>query len=122
SYLAFYLTHDSLILFIVLTATLDAGIQGAHLSNQSLIYRLAPGAQGRITMVYMVFYFLGGVIGSSLASVLYGIGGWPYVTIAGTLAGTLGLVVWGVLAVRERRWVAEIANEDSNAEKERQSE
>ena len=73
-------------------------------------------------MVYMVFYFLGGVIGSSLASVLYGIGGWPYVTIAGTLAGTLGLVVWGVLAVRERRWVAEIANEDSNAENERQSE
>ena len=116
SYLAFYLTHDSLILFIVLTATLDAGIQGAQLSNQSLIYKLAPGAQGRITMVYMVFYFVGGVIGSSLASVLYGIGGWPDVTIAGTLAGTLGLVVWGVLAIRERRWVAAIGNEDSTIE------
>ena len=67
-------------------------------------------------MVYMVFYFVGGVIGSSLASVLYGIGGWPDVTIAGTLAGTLGLVVWGVLAIRERRWVAAIGNEDSTIE------
>lgn len=111
SYLAFYLTHDSLVIFIVLTATLDAGIQGAQLSNQSLIYRLAPGAQGRITMVYMVFYFVGGVIGSSLASILYGIGGWGDVTIAGTLAGGLGLVVWGIFATRERRWVSAIDHE-----------
>ena len=111
SYLAFYLTHDSLVIFIVLTATLDAGIQGAQLSNQSLIYRLSPGAQGRITMVYMVFYFVGGVIGSSLASILYGIGGWGDVTIAGTLAGGLGLVVWGIFATRERRWVSAIDHE-----------
>ncbi|MCI2976220.1 MAG: MFS transporter [Ferrimicrobium sp.] len=112
SYFAFYLTHDSLMIFIVLTATLDAGIQGAQLSNQSLIYQLAPGAQGRITMVYMVFYFVGGVLGSSLASVLYGIGGWGAVTIAGTIAGVLGLVVWGVLATRERRWVSAIDHGD----------
>ncbi|WP_298335586.1 MFS transporter [Ferrimicrobium sp.] len=122
SYFAFFLTHDSIVLFIVLTATLDAGIQGAQLSNQSLIYQLAPGAQGRITMVYMVFYFLGGVLGSSLASILYGIGGWADVTIAGTIAGVLGLVVWGVLALRERRWIQAIDHVDVTSGMERQSE
>ncbi|MHB8190502.1 MAG: MFS transporter [Ferrimicrobium sp.] len=107
SFGAFLMIHDSIILFAVLTATLDAGFQGAQLSNQSLIYLLAPGAQGRVTMVYMVNYFVGGVIGSSLASTLYGFGGWNLVVSVGASIGCLALAVWVIFSRAERRWILE---------------
>jgi len=102
----FVLVKDSWIYFAILTASLDAGLQGAQLSNLSLIYHVAPGAQGRVTMVYMVNYFIGGVIGSSLASFLYGLGGWDLVGEVGALVGIVGLTIWGVFAHRESGWIA----------------
>lgn len=104
SWLALAVDRSSLLWFVVLTATLDAGIQGAQLSNQSAIYLLAPGAQGRVTMVYMVCYFLGGVAGSSSASVLFGVGGFRAVAFAGAAVGVLGLAIMGIGGVAERRW------------------
>jgi len=106
SWLGFVVDHHQLLAFIVLTATLDAGIQGAQLSNQSLIYLLAPGSQGRITMVYMIAYFLGGVAGSAAGSVLVGIGGFHLVAIAGVGVGIVGIAIWASVRAKERRWVA----------------
>nr|WP_280956811.1 MFS transporter [Acidimicrobium ferrooxidans] len=104
SWLALAVDRSSLLWFVVLTATLDAGIQGAQLSNQAAIYLLAPGAQGRVTMVYMVCYFLGGVAGSSSASLLYGVGGFRTVAVAGVVVGVLGLVIMAAAGFAERRW------------------
>ena len=114
SYVGLYLDRNSLIAFAALTASLDAGIQGAQLSNQSMIYLLAPGAQGRVTMVYMVFYFVGGVLGSSLASILYGLGGWREVTLSGVAAGLAGLIVWTAFRSREALWAAKARREQSS--------
>lgn len=49
---------------------MDLGCRGAHLSNQSVIYRLRPGAHSRINTAYMTTYFIAGAIGSGLSSVL----------------------------------------------------
>ncbi len=107
SWLGLLLDRNSLWVFVVLTATLDAGLQGAQLTNQSLIYRVGRGSQGRVTMAYMVNYFLGGVLGSLLASLLFTAGGFVLVSGAGVVAGLLPLVIWLGLAGRERRWISE---------------
>jgi len=106
SWLGLVVDRSSLVAFVVLTATLDAGIQGAQLSNQSSIYLLAPGSQGRITMVYMVIYFLGGVVGSSGASWLYGFDGFHGVALAGIWVGVVGLALMVGFGRREKAWRA----------------
>ncbi len=107
SWLGFLLDRRSLLLFAVLTATLDAGLQGAQLTNQSLIYRLGRGSHGRVTMVYMVNYFFGGLVGSLSASLLFTAGGFFLVSLAGIVAGLLSLGIWLGFAGRERRWISE---------------
>jgi predicted MFS family arabinose efflux permease len=70
---------------------LDAGIQGAHISNQAAIYRLRPEVRSRLTTAYMVSLFLGGVVGSLLAAIVYSAGGWGATCIVGA-AIALGAV------------------------------
>ncbi|MBY4829889.1 MFS transporter [Burkholderia dolosa] len=73
---------------------LDVGVQGTHISNQSVIYALAGDARSRVTTIYLTSYFIGGAFGSFAASVAYGIAGWRGVCIAGAaLAGTL-VALW----------------------------
>jgi predicted MFS family arabinose efflux permease len=43
---------------------LDVGVQGIHITNQTLIYRLRGDAWSRITSAYMTAYFVGGAAGS----------------------------------------------------------
>ena len=73
---------------------LDVGVQGVHISNQSVIYALTGNARSRVTTIYLTSYFIGGALGSFAASVAYGIDGWRGVCIAGAaLAGVL-VVLW----------------------------
>lgn len=55
---------------------MDLATNGAQISNQSRIYRIRPEARGRSNTVYMVFYFVGGAMGSGLASLLWTQFGW----------------------------------------------
>ncbi len=55
---------------------LDAGVQGMQVTNQSVIYALAPDARSRITSAYMVMYFAGGAAGSGFAGWIYDAHGW----------------------------------------------
>ncbi|WP_323121483.1 MFS transporter [Burkholderia alba] len=75
---------------------LDVGVQGLHISNQSVIYALASDARSRITTVYLTSYFIGGALGSSSASFAFGIDGWRGVCIAGAALSSLLLALWGV--------------------------
>ncbi|HEY0560780.1 MAG TPA: MFS transporter, partial [Frankiaceae bacterium] len=82
---------------------LDLGVQGTHITNQSLVYSLAPEARSRLTTGYMVAYFLGGAIGSLAASLAWAVGGWSTVVIVGAVPPALALLLWaveGVLGVR----------------------
>ena len=79
----------------------DLGIQGAHISNQSEIYRLRPEARSRLTTCYMSTYFLGGAFGSALSAVLFHAHGWAGVCWLGAAMGTLALAIW---AMTELRW------------------
>jgi len=75
-------------------ALLDLGTQGTQVLNQSTIYRLRPEARSRLTTAYMTAFFLGGALGSAVASVAYARFGWTGLTLAGAAFAVAGLAVW----------------------------
>lgn len=74
--------HD-LATLIAGVALLDLAVQGAHVTNLGVIYRLRPEARSRITTVYMTSVFLGGMAGSSASGAALAAGGWSAVAIVG---------------------------------------
>ncbi len=87
SYALLWFGRTSLGLLVAGILVLDVGSQGLHVTNQSLVYRLAPELRSRLTSVYMVSYFTGGALGSALASALYGADGWAGVCMLGAAIG-----------------------------------
>ena len=80
----------AVIVVIVAVIVLDIGVQGLQITNQAIIYALAPEARSRITSAYMVCYFLGGAFGSLLAGFAYSAGSWRGACL-------LGLAISGAL-------------------------
>jgi len=94
------LGDGSLAALVVGIVLLDLAVQGAHISNQSEVYRLRPEARSRLTTAYMCVNFMGGVVGSASSAVVYDAGGWGAVCGAGAGFSLLALVLW----LTEARW------------------
>lgn len=77
-----------LVLGVVL---LDVGAQATGVSNQARIYALPAELHGRLNTVYMVSFFLGGSLGSSLGSWAWGV--WRWVGVCGVGLGMVGLAL-----------------------------
>jgi cyanate permease len=90
---------------IIGIAVLDLGIQGAQITNQSVIYALDPAARSRITTAYMTTVFASAAIFSALASAIYDSGGWSDVATLGGALAAIGVIVWALeqLLLRRRR-------------------
>jgi predicted MFS family arabinose efflux permease len=84
--------RHSLAALIAGIVILDLGVQGLHVTNQSIIYAIAPALRSRINSVYMVCYFAGGALGSSLGSHIYTGHQWPGVCELGALIGAIAVV------------------------------
>jgi len=104
SFLPLWLGGHDLAMMIVGVLVLDVGVQGLQVTNQSLIYRLAPEARSRINSAYMVCYFAGGAVGSASASWLYGSHRWAGVCLLGAGIGVaaVALAVADALGHRAR--------------------
>jgi predicted MFS family arabinose efflux permease len=100
----------SLTLLIVGTVVFDAAVQGLQITNQSQIYMLRPEIRSRLTAAYMTCYFLGGVVGSSLSTVVYARTGWTGTAVLGAALGIAACAVWTGMAIRGRLHAR--ANED----------
>ena len=90
----------SLAALVIGIVVLDFAVQGAHISNQSEVYRLRPDARSRLTTAYMCVNFMGGVVGSASSAAVYGSGGWAAVCAVGGVFSTLALALWAT----EARW------------------
>ncbi len=89
----FYLSAHSLWGLVVGVIVLDAGVQGTHISNQSIIFALRPAARNRINTIYMVTYFLGGTAGTFMATQLWDKYHWNGLCIEGALLALLILLI-----------------------------
>ncbi len=76
---------------------LDLGIQSLHINNQNAIYCLHPSARSRLTTVYMVSFFLGGVLGSLLSTITYGIAGWTATCLLGAVMALTACAIWATI-------------------------
>ena len=72
---------------------LDAGMQGLHITNQTIIYALRPEARSRLNSAYMVSCFAGAAAGSLASGALYTRAGWTGDAWLGAGLGVALLVV-----------------------------
>jgi predicted MFS family arabinose efflux permease len=85
---------SSIAALIVGIVVLDLGIQGAQITNQSVIYALAPDARSRLTTAYMTTLFASAAASSALASAIYDSSGWGAIATLGGALAALGVVGW----------------------------
>lgn len=85
---------SSLVALIAGVLVLDAGVQGQHITNQSVIYTLRPEARSRLTTAYMAGNFTAAAFGSALASALWDAGGWDAISLVGAGTAVLALALW----------------------------
>lgn len=71
---------------------LDIGSRGGQISNQSVVYSLIPEARNRLNTIYMVSYFMGGALGSSLGPSAWGVFGWDGVILVGCIMTIVGML------------------------------
>ncbi len=90
------LGRSSLPALIAGIVVLDLGIQGAHISNQTVIYGLNAEARSRLTTAYMVSVFLGGLGGSVLSATVFGWDGWSGVCWLGAAVALAALATWAL--------------------------
>jgi predicted MFS family arabinose efflux permease len=95
-----YIGQHALWAMIFGIVLLDVGTQGMQVTNQSVIYRLAPEARSRVNSAYMVVYFIGGAVGSAVAGGVYASEKWAGVCGLGAGIGALALLL--VIASRFR--------------------
>jgi predicted MFS family arabinose efflux permease len=83
---AFALGHFGTRSVFVLAAAgivLDFGVQTNLVVGQRAIFSLAPAIRSRLNGLYLASFFIGGAIGSALASPAFAIGGWRLVSWIG---------------------------------------
>lgn len=83
SWALLWLGGGSLVAFLLGMLLIDLALQGVHISNQNVIYQLAPEARSRLNAVYMTTYFAGAAGGSALGSWAWQHGGWGATCVAG---------------------------------------
>lgn len=101
SFLAMAVSGESLLALAVGFFFMDAGVQGAHVSNQARFYRIRPEARSRTNTAYMFFYFVGGAGGSYLGSLAWKFSGWPGVCLVS--AGFTLLALLAALSARDAK-------------------
>lgn len=95
-WLALWLGGASLWWFLIGMLIADGALQALHISNQNVIYALAPQARSRINAVYMTAYFIGASLGSALGTWAWLHHGWNGTSAMGGALGlaTLAVVGW----------------------------
>ncbi|MDS1115057.1 MFS transporter [Gordonia westfalica] len=83
-------------------ALLDLGIQGTHITNQSVFYPLRPDARSRLNTAYMTTYFAAGSVGSILSVLAFASAGWSAVCVLGAAFPVAGVGLW-LVETRIRR-------------------
>jgi predicted MFS family arabinose efflux permease len=79
---------------IVGLVVLDLGMQGMHVSSQSIIYALRPDARSRVTTLYLSVNFVIGALASAASAAAWNAGGWDEVCALGGVFAGAGVLVW----------------------------
>ncbi|SNS95321.1 MFS transporter [Pseudomonas segetis] len=81
---------------------LDFAVQMNMVLGQRAVYALEPASRARLNALYMTSIFIGGAIGSALASPLYEMAGWPAISLAGGLLPLIALAFFAYAEPKRR--------------------
>ncbi|BAP45946.1 MFS transporter [Pseudomonas sp. 21LCFQ02] len=73
---------------------LDFCVQVNMVLGQRAVYALDAASRGRLNALYMTSIFIGGAVGSAVASLLFDRGGWHAIILVGTALPLLALLVF----------------------------
>lgn len=76
SFFILEISRSSIVGLVIGVIVLDVGVQIAQVSNQSRVFALKPDARSRLNTVYMIFYFIGGAVGSAVGIAAWQTAGW----------------------------------------------
>lgn len=85
---------SSIVALVAGLILVDLGMQGQHITNQSILYALRPEARSRLTTLYMTGNFAVGALASATAGIAWSAGGWDAVCVLGGGFAVLGCLVW----------------------------
>mgnify|MGYP001006201163 FL=1 len=94
SWAAIWYGHVSVLALIVGILVLDLTVQGVHITNQTVIYRVKPDARNRLTAGYMTSYFIGGAAVVLISASAWQHAGWTGVCAIGAIVAAINLLVW----------------------------
>ncbi|GAA3750222.1 MFS transporter [Streptomyces tremellae] len=85
-----------LVVLVLGIIVLDIGIQGQNILAQSRVFQISAEARSRLNTAYIAGNFIGGAIGSVVATTAWDTGGWPAVCVTGGALSLAALLVWAV--------------------------
>jgi predicted MFS family arabinose efflux permease len=93
SFIIFLFSANSIVGLILGVIIMDLGVQATHISNQAIIFSLNPAARNRINTIYMVSYFIGGSLGTFLATRVWGTYNWAGVCTIGITLSVITIII-----------------------------
>lgn len=100
SWMIFLFSAQSIVGLIIGVIIVDLGLQALHITNQNIIFSKNPEARNRVNTIYMVGFFTGGAMGTSLGAYAWTHYGWTGVSAIGLFLSVAIAVVH--LAFRKR--------------------
>lgn len=93
SWIVFLVSGESIIGLILGVILVDLGLQALHITNQNIIFSKNPEARNRVNTIYMVGFFIGGALGTTLGAMAWQHYGWAGVSWLGIILSVLILLV-----------------------------
>ncbi|MDU1889822.1 MAG: MFS transporter [Dysgonomonas sp.] len=103
----FGISGDTYIGLIIGIIFLDMGLQGMHVTNQTIVFSTHPEATNRLNTVYMVSYFIGGSLGTWIGGKAWEYYGWNGVVSVGAIFVILCLSVHLLLCKKKKYHIPE---------------
>jgi predicted MFS family arabinose efflux permease len=89
----FLFSANSIAGLIIGIILVDLGLQALHITNQNIIFSKNPEARNRVNTIYMVGFFIGGALGTSLGAIAWQHYQWIGVSVLGIILSLAILVV-----------------------------
>ena len=83
SWVVFFFSANSIFGLIVGIILVDLGLQALHITNQNIIFSKNPEGRNRVNTVYMVSFFIGGALGTTLGAYAWQTFEWLGVSVLG---------------------------------------
>lgn len=84
----------SIVVVLVVVLLLNTAIQSVNVLNQTRLMSVDPQSRSRLNTAFVTGNFIGGTIGSALASALWQSGGWTLVMTGSAVLFAIALFVW----------------------------